>query len=442
MKTSQGKATFYMFVGQLSVALANLPVTIILAHRLQPSGLGEYQYLSRLALLSISLAHLGLPHALTWAAAHATTREQVSAVYRLAVRVPLVTGSSTFVFWLAARAFGLAEEVATITWICFGLVPVVNMIAANMASCFRGTLEIRAMMLIRISQAVTSLVGIAILAASGRLDLQTAAIANLGSQMIGAGFALALSRRRSDAAAWDAELPKSAIWAFSRRVWLGLTLRDWNLFLDQVVVKLTLGAHQLGLYAAAVSLSMALTVLIAPISAAVQPLVQAVQGTAHEQQICARALVGASLLLALPATGLAALAPILLPTLYGDSFSAAIPALQILCLATAVEAYNFCMHGILLGLGRPGLSSLSSAAGLTMSVAGWFVLIPPFGIVGAAWASVLAYSTVNILMTRSLTRALGCPPLSLARECAKYLRHPLRLVREENSGAATPASDQ
>jgi O-antigen/teichoic acid export membrane protein len=60
------------------------------------------------------------------------------------------------------------------------------------------------------------------------------------------------------------------------------------------------------------------------------------------------------------------------------------------------------------GVGRPGLYSAAIGAGLPVTVALDLLLIPPFGVMGAAVASTAAYVTttaVLVAMFRAVTRS-------------------------------------
>jgi O-antigen/teichoic acid export membrane protein len=63
--------------------------------------------------------------------------------------------------------------------------------------------------------------------------------------------------------------------------------------------------------------------------------------------------------------------------------------------------------GYIGGIGRPGVNSWVSIVSLAVNVAANLVLIPPFGIVGAAAASLASYSFSALLITAIAARATG-----------------------------------
>src|SRR4051794_34274498 len=115
---SNRQAAMCLFVSQASVAIINLPVTILLARALSADGLGQFQLINRSALIAISVAHLGLPHAMAWQGQRAKTHSERSRLIVLAFVASLTTGLIIAVLGLltaGARASG-QDRVA---WIVF-----------------------------------------------------------------------------------------------------------------------------------------------------------------------------------------------------------------------------------------------------------------------------------------------------------------------------------
>jgi O-antigen/teichoic acid export membrane protein len=77
--------------------------------------------------------------------------------------------------------------------------------------------------------------------------------------------------------------------------------------------------------------------------------------------------------------------------LYGRAFAAAIPAAQWLLPGMLALAIVKTLSSIVAGLGRPEAMTYAILVGLVGTVALDFWLIPRVGIIGAAWASSIAY---------------------------------------------------
>ncbi len=391
-RTSGDRIAAGMFAVLAAVALANLPVTIILARALSPDGYGSFQFLNRLALVVISVAQLGMPHALSWAMtqAKASTPRQRE-VYRLAARVSGFAGVAVAMLGIGTAVLGFSPVPAE-QLILLSCLPLVNLFAAAVANAARGLLDIRAVAWIRVTQAVAWLASVGVLAVSGQLSILTALGALLGSQVLGAVAALLVIARAGALGGGPAagtRTDEHEIWRFARRVFLGHTLRDWNVYLDQVIIGFLLPAQQLGYYALAVGVSLSIGLLSAPISATAQPLVQRAAANEHPRIIAQ--LLGASVvLMGTAATVLGALAWFL-PVLVGEEYRPSVVLVQILCVAVTFDGINTCCHGVLLGLGAPRASSKNAALGLGVNIVCWAFLLPTIGVVGAALTSVLSY---------------------------------------------------
>jgi O-antigen/teichoic acid export membrane protein len=107
------------------------------------------------------------------------------------------------------------------------------------------------------------------------------------------------------------------------------------------------------------------------------------------------------------AVPMALAAPLVLPLFFGEPFRAAVLPACVLLVGLAGGGVIGVISAFLQGVGRPGLYSAAVAAGLPVTVALDLLLIPPFGVMGAAVASTAAYATttgVLLACFRAVTR--------------------------------------
>jgi O-antigen/teichoic acid export membrane protein len=97
--------------------------------------------------------------------------------------------------------------------------------------------------------------------------------------------------------------------------------------------------------------------------------------------------------------GTAAIIPELLPALYGDKFVAAVPAAMVLVSVAALSVLSTVATSLVQALERSDFVFVSSLCGAACALAAGFLLIPEFGVMGAASARV----TIQMLMI-----GLGC----------------------------------
>jgi O-antigen/teichoic acid export membrane protein len=95
------------------------------------------------------------------------------------------------------------------------------------------------------------------------------------------------------------------------------------------------------------------------------------------------------------------------------AFSDCLPAFLVLLPAVVSLSLGKVMTSYITGRGRPGPVSIGAAITLVLNLVANVLLIPPFGISGAAAASLLSYTTMALLMVVVACRMSGLSPLAL-----------------------------
>lgn len=161
-------------------------------------------------------------------------------------------------------------------------------------------------------------------------------------------------------------------------------------------------------------------VAVIPLAQVALPTYARVQGDPEVLEARFKGLVSASAILAMPAfLGIAAVAPILLPVVFGPQWADAAPVLQILCLLAPAFVVNSFVWPLLVSVNRAGVGVTLSAAQLAVGAAASFVA-GPFGLVAisvthvfrayAFWPAIL-YLSRRFASVRSKTVlvAVGLP---------------------------------
>lgn len=172
---------------------------------------------------------------------------------------------------------------------------------------------------------------------------------------------------------------------------VGNVLQYLNLRLDQLLVPAFLSLSSAGVYLIAVRVSEALAQIGGAAGSLIFPAV-ARQTDASATVTTERAVRVLTLLLALGGLLLGLLADVLLSVAFGPEFTGGALTLRILLLAMLPLSVARILAGDLKGRGRPGLVSLTMLLAVVATVVLDVILIPAFGIEGAAIASVIAYS--------------------------------------------------
>lgn len=232
------------------------------------------------------------------------------------------------------------------------------------------------------------------------------------SNVFVAGFFL---MRFSDTLTW----PSKAMAQTQIRVGLPIHISNVAQFLllraDQLVLSVVAGAAAVGMYSVGVNLVEALWMLPAAAGLASIPFLS---GDAPEDQK-QRAMVsaiGISIWLTLiGAVFLGAVAPFLVPAVFGKSYSGAVLPLEILLPGIVAAALVRITTAALIAkkhtkpLVRYMLLALVLNLGLNVA------LIPPFAAAGAALASTIAYAALGVILLREATRIWSVPTVACLR---------------------------
>jgi len=155
------------------------------------------------------------------------------------------------------------------------------------------------------------------------------------------------------------------------------------LYIDQVLVIGLLSPGAMGSYVVVLSLSRMLNlfqnsvVMVLFPKAAGRPVQEVVEMTGHSVRI-------SGLVTALCAVLVCLTGPFLLRVLYGSEYVAAAAALRILVLEVVLSGATFVLAQAFMALDRPGIVTVLQALGLSLSIPLMLLLIPRFGIYGAA----------------------------------------------------------
>jgi len=164
--------------------------------------------------------------------------------------------------------------------------------------------------------------------------------------------------------------------------------------LDRYLLGLLLDPAAVGVYSVAAT---APEVLRLPALALGQPIFHRLASRTARVEDFARTRLYCLLLTAALAVVTFVAAPFAVRVLFGDQYSDAVTPLRVLLLAefgiTLFYIDGACLAAAFSRLGDPAIASV---AGCLVVVVADLLLIPPFGVVGAAWGSVAGYSVIGL----------------------------------------------
>jgi O-antigen/teichoic acid export membrane protein len=116
--------------------------------------------------------------------------------------------------------------------------------------------------------------------------------------------------------------------------------------------------------------------------------------------------------------------PLLILFGYGEAFRPALLPFFIILPGVWFFGTGLVIANDLNGRGRPGLSSALSAIAVSIAPGLDFLLIPPYGVTGAAIASLVAYTVLGITSLIALGRVSGVRPRDLMPTRAELALYP------------------
>ena len=171
-----------------------------------------------------------------------------------------------------------------------------------------------------------------------------------------------------------------------------------NFRLDQMIMTSIVAPAELGLYVVAVAWSGASAPLFGAISAVLFPRIAGESDPSERSRIFAYTARNSLVMVFVLSILLFVATPWAVPLLFGRSFIGSIPSALLLVPAAGVSAFNLILEDGIRGLGYPVAVTWSEFGGLLVTAILLALLLRPFGIAGAAIASLCAYSAVSVLL--------------------------------------------
>jgi stage V sporulation protein B len=197
---------------------------------------------------------------------------------------------------------------------------------------------------------------------------------------------------------------------YGLKAYLFNLLRLLNLRLDALLVAglVASGIQAAGVYSVATSIAELLLFIPTSIRLSLFPMISA-EGTEEANRLTSAACRHTIFLTTILALGLSALGTFALHQLYGQAFGSAVIPLLVLLPGVIMLSQAVILYGDLLGRGQPQATVISVLISLMVTVVLDFILIPKYGITGAALASSSAYTIEFIIAGAFFVRHSGVP---------------------------------
>ena len=232
---------------------------------------------------------------------------------------------------------------------------------------------------------------------TGHLTLETAALTMMLAQFSSMLFALIAVWCQLRPAWKPSRTLLKRTFRYGVRDYPGAVADFATMRMDQLLLGGLGSSLAIGLYVVAVRISEITAVLASSVGDAMMPEMAAATEALKADHLLARSLrltIYAHLTVLVP---LWVAAPYILKFVYGESFLAAGSTLRVLLLASVVMSVGGIVASGLNGFGHPGLSTVARIASAIVTAVALLALLPPFGIVGVAVASLIGYSAMLLV---------------------------------------------
>ncbi len=361
------------------------------AKLLGPQITGTYFFSVSVTSLFIVLSDLGITQViiLAYAGSRGNENRVLSAALKIKLALlPLAIGASLGYGWLKGAN---PETMTAISIAC--LVMAADTIHLMLYGALRGRQNLR-------FEAVGMLVG-QIMTAIASIS---AAFLGLGAKGLVGG--LLLGSVWNLLWAWRKTFAQNIKW--ERSSWLdvrhlahealpfaiaGLAVKTYS-YLDTLFLEAFHGLTAVGIYSVAYKMTYALQFVPMTVTAAVYPAIAA-SWAKHDHEQIKRTYTGALRLMAFLglglAAGLSALAPRIVPLVYGAKYIDAVVPFTVLPWVLLALFMDFPLGSLLNATKRAHLKTTAMVLTMLMNIVLNILLVPPFGALGAAWASLLSF---------------------------------------------------
>ena len=394
---------------KLAMIALRLLRNVLLARILGPSERGLFALLSTLPDLISAATSGGLNSAVGYQAAK--QRDMGLLLTQVLVYGCLLAGVLTLACVFLVREFGADLEVTVqlglLAWLLLLAVPM-TVLKSGLLTLHNASGGVGAFNVLRLTESLAPLLLFLGLFWMWRDEALEAALI---SWLCGIALVLALGlwwlrRQHPLALRWDRGGQRELL-SYSAKSHPDLLFQQLILRSDYLFIGALLGSTALGHYAMA---SAAAELLLIVPEAVTTPLMKRLlQQDAGMERITPLALRLTATVMLGACLGMALIGHWLIVTLFGAEYAPAYPALLALLPGLLGLCYASILRLDLLGKNRPGTVSLMMGAGAALNLVLNILLIPAWGIVGAAAASSIAYLAVTVAMLVLYCRLSGVP---------------------------------
>lgn len=375
----------------------------VLARALGVDGRGTVAAANAPLMLAVSAMTLGLPEAVTYYVARNRHRGRELARRGALWSLVIGAGASVVIAIAAEPLSGGNDQLARLTLfvgLCAGPLLALGIVRGAAAGLGRWRVVGAEGLLTSLARLLI-LIGLAV---GGELTTTSAALTVAASGLL--GFAV-YARLFGGVPRHEPEVvsPRPSLFGFGLGMWLGAGSGVLLTYLDQALMTTLSSERQLGLYAVAVSVVQAITV----VNDVIKKVTFSLEAGSPNEARLALAARMSTMATAVVCLAAAVTAPVMIPLIFGREYSPSVVLIEILLLSLLIFTPGSIAGAGLMARGRPILRSISFAVAAVLNLAFVLILVPPFGAVGAALAMLLSQPVAGFMAIGFLRFQFGVP---------------------------------
>lgn len=383
---------------QLLATFAQFMLVVLIARELGPEGNGYYAMAILVPTLLANFLNLGVGPATVYYVSRGdfNARIAVSGNLRLAVIVSVIGVAVTLPFLLAWGNEIFPGVPSALMY--FGLISFPLTLALSyLNTVLQGLEDFNAFNLTVLIPPYVNLIGVVIAFYLFGLGVTGALVAYVISQLFGFLVVLLLLRQKNVVGkVWAADEARAnytrAVLGYGWKAHLSNVVTFVNYRSDIFLVNFFLTPVATGIYVIAVQISEKLWMLSQAFSTVMLPRLSAMHKTPEARTaLTNKGFLIVSAITALASIGLATALWWLIAPVFGEEYLEALPAFLWLLPGVIAWAGSRIYANCIAAAGRPIWNLYVSLCVVTINIAGNVLLIPKHGIVGAAWATSVAY---------------------------------------------------
>jgi O-antigen/teichoic acid export membrane protein len=429
------RRSFSLSLGtSVAIQALNVVTGILLARALGPEGRGELAVIVLWPAVLSAVGSLGISEAATYHAARGASaigRLIGSSIVVAAAQSGVLVAVGILLF--PAVLSNQDDFVRHVAVVYLAYIPL-SLLTLHLMGVLNGLHRFRAYNGLRLTYFVAVAGGLVAVSLLDQLTAVTAVAVYLSANAVTAVATIALVLKGSRGRIAFSRSVASTLVRYGLKSHTSGLSSMLNERLDQLLISVFLAPAKLGLYVVAVTLT-SLTHLIGTSAGAVGLPIIARLRSQEERLNAASRLIRLTLLGSIAVTvPLLLLTPTLIEMVFGPAFVGAAGAARILLVATVLLSLTRVLEATLKAVNRPLDAGAAHLAALVVTAVGLAALLPAFGIVGAAIASLLAYAVGAAWGLHRAASALGVGPMTLLWQAREFRPYVARIASGRSGG--------